>query len=253
MHAKILKACPGVAFRPAAEIWREIELIKTDEELERLRRGALANQAAVDAVMAGVRSGVSELELLELYNREVTRRGGVLEFWNSAGGRRGGGFFPPGGYRLRRGDLYRYDAGMVLDHYHADTGGVCVLGEPTQRQRELYAAITAGMEAALAVVRPGTTYEEVWRAGVTAVRERGIANYDTLRPDLGHGIGIEPRAPGISKGNLLPLEAGMIINVEVPYYEIGYGGFQTEYTLLVTPTGYEFLIPGRRELIVVER
>ena len=40
----------------------------------------------------------------------------------------------------------------------------------------------------------------------------------------------------------------MIINVEVPYYEIGYGGFQTEYTLLVTPSGYEFLIPGKREL-----
>jgi Xaa-Pro dipeptidase len=252
MHAKVLKACPSVTFRPAAEIWREVELIKTDEELDRLRKGALANQAAVDAVMGRVRAGVSEAELMQVYNTEVTRLGGTLEFWNSAGGRRGGGFFPSGSYRLRKGDLYRYDAGMVLDHYHADTGGVCVLGEPTKRQQELYAAITAGMEAALAVVRPGTTYEEVWRAGVNAVRDRGIANYDTLRPDLGHGIGIEPRAPGISKGNLLPLEAGMIINVEVPYYEIGYGGFQTEYTLFVTPTGYEFLIPGKRGLIVVE-
>jgi Xaa-Pro aminopeptidase len=252
MHEKIRKACPNVTFRPAAEIWREVELIKTDEELDRLRQGALANQAAVDTVMGRVRAGVSEAELMQVYNMEVTRQGGVLEFWNSAGGRRGGGFFPSGSYRLRKGDLYRYDAGMVLNHYHADTGGVCVLGEPTKRQQELYAAITAGMEAALAVVRPGTTYEEVWRAGVTAVRNRGIDNYDTLRPDLGHGIGIEPRAPGISKGNLVPLEAGMIINVEVPYYEIGYGGFQTEYTLLVTPTGYDFLIPGRRGLIVVE-
>lgn len=252
MHEKILKACPNVVFRPAAEIWREIELIKTDEELDRLRKGALANQAAVDTVMSQVRAGVSEAELMQVYNIEVTRRGGVLEFWNSAGGRRAGGFFPSGSYRLQKGDLYRYDAGMVLNHYHADTGGVCVLGEPTTRQKELYAAVTAGMEAALAVVRPGSTYEDVWRAGVTAVKNRGIDKYDILRPDLGHGIGIEPRAPGISKGNLLPLEAGMIINVEVPYYEIGYGGFQTEYTLLVTASGYEFLIPGKRGLLVVE-
>jgi Xaa-Pro dipeptidase len=141
---------------------------------------------------------------------------------------------------------------MVLNHYHADTGGVCVLGEPTKRQREIYETLQAGMEAALAAVRPGATYEDVWRAGVNAVKDRGIPNYDVLRSDLGHGIGIEPREPSIAKGNQRVLEAGMVINVEVPYYEIGYGGFQIEYTLWVTQTGYEFLIPGKRKLLVVD-
>jgi Xaa-Pro dipeptidase len=108
------------------------------------------------------------------------------------------------------------------------------------------------MEAALAAVRPGATYEDVWRAGVNAVKNLGIRNYDVLRPDLGHGIGVEPRVPSIARGNLMPLEAGMVINVEVPYYEIGYGGFQVEYTLLVTQSGYEFLIPAKRKLVVVE-
>jgi len=44
----------------------------------------------------------------------------------------------------------------------------------------------------------------------------------------------------------------MVINVEVPYYEIGYGGFQIEYTLLVTPSGYELLIPAERKLLVTD-
>ena len=101
-------------------------------------------------------------------------------------------------------------------------------------------------------MRPGATYEDVWRAGVNAVRDRGIPNYDVLRSDLGHGIGIEPREPSIAKGNQRVLETGMVINVEVPYYEIGYGGFQIEYTLWVTQTGYEFLIPGKRKLLVVD-
>lgn len=252
MYDKIREACPNAVFRPAVEIWREIELIKTPEELERLRRAARTNEAAVATVMQSIRPGVSETELMQVYHVDLVKRGGVLEFWNSAGGRRGGGFFPSGNYTLRKGDLYRFDAGMVLDHYHGDTGGVCVLGEPTRRQKEIYGAIQAGMEAALAVVRPGTTYEEVWRAGVNAVKARGIANYDTLRPDLGHGIGIEPRTPSIARGNTLPLEAGMVINVEVPYYEIGYGGFQIEYTLLLTPDGYEHLIPAERKLLVTD-
>ena len=252
VYEKILKACPNVAFRPAMDIWRDIELIKTDEELDRLRKGATANGEAVGTVMNQVRDGISEAELMQAYRVDVARHGGALEFWNSAGGRRSGGFFPSGNYRLRKGDLFRYDAGMVLNHYHADTGGVCVLGKPTKRQKEINETLQAGMEAALATVRPGATYEDVWRAGVTAVKERGIPNYDVLRSDLGHGIGIEPREPSIAKGNRTVLEAGMVVNVEVPYYEIGYGGFQIEYTLLVTQTGYEFLIPGKRELLAVD-
>ena len=217
-----------------------------------MRKAATVNEEAVATVIKHIHPGVSEAELMQVYNVNVAWRGGVLEFWNSAGGRRGGGFFPSGNYKLRKGDLFRFDAGMVLDHYHADTGGVCVLGEPTRRQREIYETIKTGMQAALAVVRPGSTYEEVWRAGVNAVKARGISNYDILRPDLGHGIGIEPRVPSIAKGNKMPLEAGMVINVEVPYYEIGYGGFQIEYTLLVTPSGYELLIPAERKLLVTD-
>ncbi len=252
MHKMILEACPEITFVPAHNIWREIELIKTDEELARLRKAALANKDAVAAVMKQVREGVTETELMQVYRQEVARHGGVLEFWNSAGGRRAGGFFPSGDYKLRKGDLYKYDAGMVLNLYHADTGGVCVLGAPTPRQKDIYAALTAGMDAALAVVRPGATYEDIWRAGVDAVSPRGIPNYDILRSDIGHGIGIEARVPNVAKGNKLVVEEKMVINVELPYYEVGYGGFQREYSVVVTKTGYDFLIPVELELVVID-
>ena len=252
-YEKLAKACPNVTFKPALEIWRNIELYKTDEELARLRKAAIANEAAVAAFAGQIREGISELELLKIYRTEVARQDGALDFFNSAGGRRGGGFFPPGSYRLQKGDLFRYDAGMVLGHYHADTGGVFVIGKPTARQSEIHDILAAGMKAALAMVRPGSTYEDVWRAGVTEVAKRGIRNYDVLRSDLGHGIGIEPRVPSVAKGNTRVLEAGMVVNVEVPYYEIGYGGFQIEYTLLVTPSGYEYLIPTERKLFAVDR
>ncbi|MBI3024194.1 MAG: aminopeptidase P family protein [Candidatus Tectomicrobia bacterium] len=250
LHGKIKAACPKADFRPARAVWREIELIKTGEELARLRRAAQANEEAVAEVMGQVRAGVSEASLLQVYREAVARRGGALEFWNSAGGRRAGDFFQSGAYQLRKGDTYRFDAGMVLDHYHADTGGVAVLGPPTARQREIYATLTAGMRAALERARPGATYEDVWRAGVETVARRGIKDYDVLRSDLGHGIGIEPRVPDLMRGNTLVLEPGMVINVEVPYYEVGYGGFQLEYSLVVTAAGHEFLIPNSRDLWV---
>jgi Xaa-Pro aminopeptidase len=252
LYQRITDACPGVTFKPARSIFREIELIKTGEELSRMRRAAEANEEAVGEVMEAVRVGAAEIELLQIYREAVARRGGAVDFWNTAGGRRAGDFFQSGAYKLQKGDTYRFDAGLVLDHYHADTGGVIVLGEPTDRQREIYATITSGMAAALEMVKPGATYEDVWRAGVDVVSKQGIKDYDVLRSDLGHGIGIEPRVPDLMRGSQLEIEPGMVINVEVPYYEVGYGGFQLEYSLVVTETGYDFLIPNSRDLWVAE-
>jgi Xaa-Pro dipeptidase len=253
MEKVILQTCPNITFVPAHNIWREIELIKTQEELVRLRKAALANKKAVATVMNQVCIGISEAELMQVYREEVARQGGELEFWNTAGGRRSGGFFPSGDYRLRKGDLYRYDAGMVLNYYHADTGGVCVLGEPTKRHKEIYESLSMGMDAALDAIRLGATYEDVWRAGVDVVSAQKIPHYDILRSDIGHGIGIEARVPNLAKGNKLIIEENMVINVELPYYEVGYGGFQREYSVVVTKSGYEFLIPVELGLVVVDR
>jgi Xaa-Pro aminopeptidase len=48
------------------------------------------------------------------------------------------------------------------------------------------------------------------------------------------------------------LEPGMVVNVEVPLYELGFGGFQIEDTLLVTETGHEYLIDLDKGLFVIE-
>ena len=44
------------------------------------------------------------------------------------------------------------------------------------------------------------------------------------------------------------LEEGMVINVETPYYELGFGGVQVEDTIVVTKNGYRFLTKSERKL-----
>ena len=48
----------------------------------------------------------------------------------------------------------------------------------------------------------------------------------------------------------VPIEEQMVINVEVPYSALGFGGLQIEYTLLVTKNGCEKLYPQKRALLV---
>jgi Xaa-Pro aminopeptidase len=46
------------------------------------------------------------------------------------------------------------------------------------------------------------------------------------------------------------MEEGMVINLEMPYSELGLGGVQIEFTLLVNKDGCEKLYPHTRELVV---
>lgn len=78
----------------------------------------------------------------------------------------------------------------------------------------------------------------------------------------GHWLGIEARDYPIFTAAMkaaspffpgtydIPIEEGMVINIEIPYGEFGLGGFQVEYTLLVTRDGCEKLYPHERELVV---
>lgn len=82
------------------------------------------------------------------------------------------------------------------------------------------------------------------------VREKGIPHYE--RHHLGHGTGIEGYdLPMITPGNPVALEPGMVLCVETPYYEPGFGGLHVEDTIEVTPDGSRLLTQLERKLFVV--
>jgi len=47
--------------------------------------------------------------------------------------------------------------------------------------------------------------------------------------------------PSLCADESMTIEPGMVINVETPYYEVGWGGIQLEDTLVVREDGVEFL------------
>jgi len=100
------------------------------------------------------------------------------------------------------------------------------------------------------VIRPGVTPGEVLEASVNEVRKNGIPHYD--RHHVGHGLGLECYdIPLMDSNRQLRLEEGTVINIEIPYYEIGFGSAHVENTFLVTATGCERLQKMSMELKVL--
>jgi Xaa-Pro aminopeptidase len=91
---------------------------------------------------------------------------------------------------------------------------------------------------------------DLFEMGMRETREKGIPHYQ--RHHLGHGTGIEGYdLPLITPGNPTKLEAGMVLCVETPYYEPGFGGLQIEDIMEVTAEGSRRLTRMDRRLFVV--
>ncbi|MCW4036924.1 MAG: M24 family metallopeptidase, partial [Candidatus Bathyarchaeota archaeon] len=69
---------------------------------------------------------------------------------------------------------------------------------------------------------------------------------------IGHSLGVEcNEVPWIEKDCEGELQEGMVINIDVPILELGWGGLQLEDTVLVTSDGYELLTRTDRTLYLL--
>ncbi|MEJ8306319.1 Xaa-Pro peptidase family protein [Saccharibacillus sacchari] len=225
----------------AYALFREIRQVKTPVEIRRLREAAILNERLERELIGLIREGVHEEEIAAHYRRGIVSAGAVPAMVAVGAGPRSAlplieRYFR----RIEQGDLVRFDLCSHLDGYWADTGRTAVLGEADEWQTKHFAAVYAGWETALEQVRPGVQASEIFEAAVGRVRGSGIPHY--RRQHVGHAIGLELYDDIVlGPSDHRVLEEGMVFCVEVPYYELGAGGFQIEDTVVVTPDGYEFL------------
>lgn len=236
------------------DFWRIARMVKTDEEVASLQRAVALNEAAIDAVHA--RLGLaSERELAAVYAAAVCAGGGFVQHWSGATGATAGSFRDHTHRVTARGDRFRFDCGLMLDGYCSDIGGTAQVGdEPSRAERSVYDALTAGIDEALAFVRPGVRTTQIYERVLDAVRKGGLPDYRYSL--VGHGIGVEPRDYPVIAGPIraaspfweaphdIAIEEGMVLNIECPLNILGKGGFQHEVT---------FVVGGRENRLLSQR
>lgn len=236
---------------PAGPLLKEARLHKTDEEVELLRRSAWITEGAIQAAVSIARRGVTEREMAIAFNRHLVENGSdpVVAFIRF-GANGGVSQVAPSDTALQRGDLIWFDVCGSYLGYQSDLARTFALGEVAPRARDYYSALLAAEQAAIEAARPGATAGEVFDACVAAARENGIPDY--RRHHVGHGIGLEVyEAPLLAPGQQLALFDGMVINVEAPYYEVGFGALHVEDPIRVGSDGPRMLTVTSRDLVVL--
>jgi Xaa-Pro dipeptidase len=226
-------------------------VVKGPYEIDCLAQALHIAEESIHAVLSDLKPGTTEREAVALHERTVVARGATPYATMIAFGANGAlPAAPPGDRALRLGDLVRFDLGCVFKGYCGDVARMAILGEPAARAQRAYDAVEAGVQAALDAIKPGVAGSAIFDAAVAAVRDGGLPEF--RRHHAGHGIGLEPaEAPWLGAAGP-SLEAGMVLCIEAPYYELGAFGVSVKETVLVTRGGAAVVNRSHRGLVVLD-
>jgi len=256
---RLRAALPDCHFVDALPLLQNLRAVKSPQEVGLLRRGTQLAEAAIRDAMHAVKPGMAAGEIARRYRAAVFEQAAQVDGPGEVTSARitlrvGPHVLQPeaaGAYRVQSGDMIFMDCGVAVSDYWADMGRCFVLGNATPVQRQIYAALRAGFDAATERLYVGNAPASVFDAGLAAVHHTGMVSY--VRGNSGHGVGLHraPELPILSRDETRTLAPGHVISVEFPYYIQGIGAFQIEDTFHLTDEGRAVFNQLSRELVAV--
>jgi Xaa-Pro aminopeptidase len=228
----------------------QLRQIKSVEEIDWLRIGAALTDRGMAALCDGLRPGLTERELADLVERAYIALGGtnVIHFFgvtSMADPALGAPTQFVANRKVNSGDVVVAEISAAFWEYPGQVLRSFAVGaEPSKLYRDLHAAADAAFDAIAAVLKDGTTPNEIVEAA-GVIEQAGFTIIDDLLHGYGGGylppiLGSRSR-PSAHSGNE-PLRAGMTVviqpNVVTPD---GRAGVQTGELVRITPTGIESL------------
>ncbi len=254
-YETLRRLLPEAEFVLVGDFFHEFLVRKSPEELARVRRAGALCTAALQAVAAAARPGVTEYELKAAAAHAILAGGGEVDFiilgsTPMDNPRMVFGNPRPSGRRLQWGDLILNEIAAGYEGYTAQIGVPICVGPPTDRVRRMFdEVVRPGFVYLAEALRPGVPFEELVRRG-RFFRERGYQS----RPILLHGIDLVSHAPEVFVDRVhcdpedAVMQPGMVLMLEPnPISPDGMLGLFFGHTFILTETGSE-RITGDSEL-----
>ncbi len=242
-------------FLPAGRLIRALSAVKTEEEVDAIRRAANIAARVYREILEFVKPGMREIDVAA----EISYRGRLLGSEGDAfdiivaSGQRSA--LPHGratNKRLATGDLVTLDFGCIVDGFNSDMTRTFAIGDPGPEARKVYRTVLSAERAGVAAARAGIGAGELDKVCRDVIDEAGYGPF--FSHSTGHGLGIDvhefppiaARAPEDVK-----LEAGMVVTIEPGIYLPGEFGVRIEDDVLIEEDGCRELTSPTRKLIIL--
>lgn len=245
-------------------------MIKTPEQIAKIKESAKINIEILDYVAAHIKAGITTEEIDQWVYDITTKHGAIPAPLNYEG-------FPKSvctsineevchgipspDVVLQDGDIINVDASTILDGYFSDSSRMFCIGNVSPEKQRLVDIAKESLQVGLKEVKPWGYLGDMGQAINNFAMENG---YSVVREIGGHGVGIEfHEDPWVSyvshRGTEMIMAPGMMFTIEpminmgkAPIYtdkdngwtvrtKDGLPSAQWEIQILITNDGYEII------------
>jgi methionyl aminopeptidase len=200
-------------------------MIKTAQEIEKMRISGKALRQVHNAIAPHVVPGASTMDLEEIAVKKIAELGAIAAFKGYHG-------FPaalctsineevvhgmPNAKRvLKEGDILSIDCGVIIDGFYSDAAVTYPIGQVSAQIRKLLDVTQASLEEAIQQCQVGGRLFDISSAVQQVCEAEG---FGVVREFVGHGIGRamheDPQVPNFGERGKGPrLKAGMVLAIE---------------------------------------
>ncbi len=236
-----------------SDILEYVRLIKTDEEIELMKKSSLLNDKAIGLLIENIQGNMSELEAVEILKSikkdlklDAYSFDPIIAFGKNAADPH----HEPDDTKLKEGDCIVIDIGFIKDSYCSDMTRTVFYKSANDFDRKIYDIVLEANLRSIAKVKPNESFSQVDLAARDYIKQNGYGEYFTHR--TGHSIGLECHEFGaVSLDNFDLLKPGMIFSIEPGIYLKNKLGVRIEDLVLVTEDGCEILNSYPKELKII--
>jgi Xaa-Pro dipeptidase len=253
---RLFAKCTGTEFVDAPRIVEKGRLIKSDYEVEMIRKAARATEAGMRAGISCVEAGTTENDVAAEIQYAMTKAGSewpAIAPFVASGPRGAIGHATWAGRRIEPGEFVFLEIAGAVRRYHAPMMRTVSVGKADGILLEGEKVVIDAMNAAFETIKAGVPAEEVDAATRRIIAKSSFGAQQASRVGYSVGIGM---SPDWGEGQILSmqpkekrlLQANMTFHL-LPWVQIpGKGGIGITETIRVTETGCEIITNFERKL-----
>jgi Xaa-Pro aminopeptidase len=253
VYSQVVDALPGGQIVKADDMMYQMRAVKSNNEIALLREAFRICELACDEVIAKIRPGMTELQVVGIAQEAMYRNGAEYEAHPTyvLSGVNSSHAIGRCGYRvIEKGDLVQLNIGARVGGYSPSIGVPVCVGKMTPAMKDL---VSFGLEAHIKTVewlKAGIPACDVVNKFMDYVKGRGYGEFLLYGPC--HGLGmLEVERPWIESTSDYLLQENMTFQVDTFLYRKEYG-LRWEDGIRITKDGVEEFSTRFRKLYEIE-
>ena len=252
LYENMKEIFPNTNWNSTSMILENLASVKDDFELDCIRTAVEVTDVVYKEILPMLRPGYTEKQVANTMVSKY-REYAEGEAYSPIVATGPNGALPhaiPTDREFQNGDFVVIDAAAKYAGYHADMTRTPVIGEATEKHREVYSIVKEAQQRGCDIAKAGVPCKSVDSATRDYIKEMGYGEYYTH--GTGHGLGLEIHtSPRFSPQSKQVLEANNVMTIEPGIYLAGWGGVRIEDDVIIGDDGCEILNQTTKDLVVL--